>query len=194
MRGPVATSLGRPPRKDMITALSIALARTESGHYTTTVQSPFSNPAIDELEKAFGLHAEPWCAMSACMCGAIAYAQGGGEKWPWTAGSQEVLEWFRCRGAAFSDLQTALKMKGALLIRTDENDPSRGHAAMVQHRYTHWATGEIVAFGTVEADVPIPGQPGKWGMAQDWRPVAELEKEIWHVCDTSGLAGGEWWK
>ena len=177
----------------MKTALSIALARTESGRYTTTVQSPFSNPAIDELEKGFGLHAQPWCAMSVCDCGRLA-AGGDANNWPWYAGSQQLLLFFNTKGFATSDLQVALKMKGALLIRTNRDDPSHGHVAMVQHRYTHWKTGEIVAFGTIEADVPIPGQPGKWGMALDWRPVAELEKEIWHVADTSGLVGGAWWK
>ena len=173
----------------MRNAIQIAQSWIDSGKYVESA-GPNRGPAVDALEREFGLIGQPWCGMYACGAGHEALKEGAqGDPWPMIAGSQALLAWFRERDLVSADPQDVLDWLGALAIRTDPGG-LHGHVVMLAQRRV--AAAKILAFYTCEGNTDKDG--GRNG-DRAWNHLRAVPLPgVWHYCRTDGLAGGDWWR
>lgn len=153
---------------------------------------PKSNrhPDIDRWFKNIGVaKGQAWCANFVSNM----FLEATGDLPPFaSASSQAIKRWAQANGRFFSDPDYLAKCKGALFGWTLKDDPTHGHVGLVRARYT--SGGEVVAIGTVEGNTSGGGVRLGDGVYELRRGVPiDGRHPLWFV-NTSGLAGGEWWK
>jgi len=174
-----------------ISAIECARTMVVSGKYRET-NGPNRSPAIDSLCREFGVPlGSSWCALFASKAFRDSLRSGSeGTVFKYTAGSQSMLAWFRKMGWTSDDPQDLLDWSGALIIRTDPGG-EHGHVAMVEKRFT--SNGVVVALGTLEGNTDKNGGSNGDG-AYERKRIIPLKPYKWTYCNTTHIAGGQWWQ
>lgn len=171
-------------------ALDYARDMLDSGIYKET-HGPNRSPAIDALCNQFHYPlGSSWCILTILEGFRRAELDGAkGTRILRTASSQALLRWFQEQGLTSRNTQDLLKWKGAILIRTDP-DKIHGHGAFAEQRMTN--NGNIKSIVTIEGNTNRQGGRNGDGMYRRNRTVP-LTPYVWTYCNTTSLAGGQWW-
>lgn len=138
---------------------------------------------------------DPWCAAFVSYCFHKAAVEGEkGATFPYSASSQAIKRYAEQHDLLSHDPQDLMKWKGAVAGWTDA-DGAHGHVFFVSERLTN-DHKMILAIRTVEGNTsPQDGARDGQGVYSIERkvPVAYPGHRLWFV-NTSGFAGGSWWK
>lgn len=176
----------------MKTALDFAKEMVQSKLYFET-QGPNRSPALDSLSNEFGVPlGSSWCALFVSKAfKSAAQAGATGDPFHYTAGSQDLLAWFKNNHTVSTNPDDLLKWKGALIIRTDPGG-EHGHVALVSGRVTS-TKSKVLSLLTIEGNTNTNGSSNGDGAYCRTRLVP-LQPYEWHFCNTTNIKGGSWWE
>jgi hypothetical protein len=177
----------------MYPATHFAREMYRSGKYFES-EGKNRSPAIDALCREFHYPlASHWCILYISKAFKLSEEAGNWAlpKILKTAGSQTLLAWFKDHGWTSNDPQDLKDWKGAIIIRTNP-DGEHGHGAIAEKRFTNLSTGKIVALGTLEGNTDKYGGANGDG-AYERKRIIPLKPYKWTYCNTSFIAGGQWW-